>query len=118
MPSADNFCKQFGPRSGLTKLFDTLMVFLKEFFKKVDFEINQQTTIKHEKLRKMPKVNITIMINLLSDMTAWFNFRNQSNSADTHQRVLLHTEIMIPLLGKVGTKQLFFYYLLPLTSVV
>ena len=28
----------------------TLMVFLKEFFKKVDFEKNQQTTNKHEKL--------------------------------------------------------------------
>ena len=44
--SADNFCKQFGPRSDPTisraksgsKLFDTLMVFLKEFFRKVDFE--------------------------------------------------------------------------------
>ena len=39
--SADNLCKQLGPRSGLTeprslarsKLFDTLMVFLKEFSK-------------------------------------------------------------------------------------
>ena len=50
---ADNFCKQFGPRSGPTKrrawsrskLFDTLMVFLKEFFdNKNDFEINQQAT--------------------------------------------------------------------------
>ena len=30
-------------------LFDTLMVFLKEFFEKVDFEKNQQTTKKHEK---------------------------------------------------------------------
>ena len=48
--SADIFCKQFGTRSGLTKcrswpgskLFDTLMVFLKEFFEKVDFEKNQQ----------------------------------------------------------------------------
>ena len=38
--SADNLCKQFGPRSGLTtcrawygsKLFDTLMIFLQEFF--------------------------------------------------------------------------------------
>ena len=29
------------------KLFDTLMVFLKEFFKKVDFEKNQQTTKEH-----------------------------------------------------------------------
>ena len=39
-------CKHFGPRSGPTtcppwsgsKLFDTLMVFLKEFFENVDFE--------------------------------------------------------------------------------
>ena len=46
MSSADNLGKQFGPRSGATKcqalsgskLFDTLMVFLKQFFKKVDFE--------------------------------------------------------------------------------
>ena len=45
--SADNFCNQFGSRSGLTKCrtwsrsnsFDTQMVFLKEFFEKVDFEI-------------------------------------------------------------------------------
>ena len=44
--SADNLCKQFGPRSGPTKcrawsgskLFDTLTVYLKEFFEKVDFE--------------------------------------------------------------------------------
>ena len=49
---ADSLCKQFGPGSGQTecqtrsesKLFDTLMVFLKEVFKKVDFEKNQQTT--------------------------------------------------------------------------
>ena len=51
--SADTFCKQFGPRSGPTrcwvysvsKLFDILIVFLKEFFKKKNyFEKNQQTT--------------------------------------------------------------------------
>ena len=50
MSSADNFCKQFGPRSGLTKcqawsgsnLLDTLMVFLKinfwkgQFWKKIN----------------------------------------------------------------------------------
>ena len=44
--SAENFCKQFGPRSGLTncrawsgpKLFLTLIVFRKLFFEKVDFE--------------------------------------------------------------------------------
>ena len=42
----DNLCKQFGPKSGPTKclawygskLFGTLMVFLKNFLKKVDFE--------------------------------------------------------------------------------
>ena len=44
--SADNLCKQFEPRSGPTKcrarsgskLFDTLIVFLKEFFEKNHFE--------------------------------------------------------------------------------
>ena len=63
--SADNFFKQFRTRSGRTecrawsgsKLFDTLMVFLKEFFEKVDFEKNQQTTKKHEKLPSRQRVN-------------------------------------------------------------
>ena len=44
--SADNLSKMFGPRPGPTKcracsgskLFDTLKVFLKEFFQKDDFE--------------------------------------------------------------------------------
>ena len=53
--STDTFCKQFGPRSGPTacrsssgsKLFDTLQVFLKEFFEKVNFEKEtQQMTTK------------------------------------------------------------------------
>ena len=52
MSSADNFCKQFGPRSGPLKssgliwvqTVDTLKVFLKEFFKKNDFEKRQQAT--------------------------------------------------------------------------
>ena len=55
--SADNLCKQFGPRSGGTKcwawsgsnLLDTEMVFLKEFFEKFEFEKNQLTAEKHEK---------------------------------------------------------------------
>ena len=33
VPSADDLCNYFG-----SKLFDTLIVFLKEYFKKVDFE--------------------------------------------------------------------------------
>ena len=38
--SAHNLCEQFGPRSGPTesKLFDTLLTFLKELFEKVKFE--------------------------------------------------------------------------------
>ena len=35
------------------KQFDTLIVFLKEFFEKIDFEQIQQTTKKHEKLLRM-----------------------------------------------------------------
>ena len=45
--SADNLCKQFGPRSGPTefwsrsgsKPFDTVIVFLKEFLLKVNFKL-------------------------------------------------------------------------------
>ena len=64
--SADDLCKQFGPRSGPTKcrawsgskLFDTLMIFLKEFFKKVNFEKNQQTAKKHAKSPKCCKLKV------------------------------------------------------------
>ena len=63
--SADNLCKQFGPRSDPTscrsgydsKLFDIMKVLLKEFFAKVDFEKNQQTTKKHAKLPSRHRVN-------------------------------------------------------------
>ena len=59
VPSAGNFRKQFEPRSGPTKcrawsgskLFDTLMVFLK-----ISFEKNQQTTKKHAKLPSRQRV--------------------------------------------------------------
>ena len=62
--SAGNFCKQFGTRPGPTfstkcqarsgyKLFDTLMVLLKEFFEKVYFEKIQQTTNINAKLTSM-----------------------------------------------------------------
>ena len=58
MSSADNLCKQFGPRLGSTfcqagsefELFDTPIVLLKEFFDNVNFEKNQQTAKKHKKL--------------------------------------------------------------------
>ena len=41
-----------GPTIDL-ELFDISMVLLKEFFQKVNFEKNQQTTKKHEKLPSM-----------------------------------------------------------------
>ena len=43
-------------RSG-SKLFSTLMAFLKEFLIKVDFEKNQQTTKKHAKFPIRQRVN-------------------------------------------------------------
>ena len=63
LSSSDNLCKQFGPRSGPTecrslsgsKLFDTLIVFLKDFFEKVYFE-KSAGALKHEKLPSMQGV--------------------------------------------------------------
>ena len=43
MSSANSLCKQFGPRS---KLFDTLIIFLKFFFEKVDFEKSADDKVK------------------------------------------------------------------------
>ena len=60
--SADNLCKQFGPRSDPTNccpqsgsnLFDTQMVFLEAFLEKSDFKENQQT-INRKKHEKFPR---------------------------------------------------------------
>ena len=65
--SAADLCKEFGSKSGPTKhlalsgskLFDSLIVFLNIFFKKVDFEKNQQTTKYHEKLPSIERLNQT-----------------------------------------------------------
>ena len=68
-----DLCKQLGPESSPTfcwawsksKLFDTLMVFLKEFFKKVDSEKNQQTTNIHIHFPSCKVLSILIMHNIL-----------------------------------------------------
>ena len=53
--STDNFRKQLGPRSNL---FDTNMLFLKGFLKKLILKKNRQTTKKkYEKFPKMQRVN-------------------------------------------------------------
>ena len=63
MPSVDNFANSLDPdlarqnvRPDLDSNCLTLMVLLKEFFEKVDFEKNQQTSKKHEKLPRMQRV--------------------------------------------------------------
>ena len=48
-----NFCKIFWPykaQQACSKLFDTLMEFLKEFCEEVYLEKNQQMTKKHEEI--------------------------------------------------------------------
>ena len=45
LSSADELCKQFGPRSGPTELFDALMVLLKELSEKLILK-NRQITKK------------------------------------------------------------------------
>ena len=73
MSSADNFCEQFDPdqaRQNVGPDLDAnclkLIVFLKEFLEKVDFENkNQQTTKKREHLSrgqrgKVEFINITV----------------------------------------------------------
>ena len=62
--SADNLCKQFGPRSGPTKcrawsgskLFDILKCIPERFFPKSWFEKNQQTTKKNAILPRRQRV--------------------------------------------------------------
>ena len=56
MSSTDHLCKQFGPRSG-SKLYDTLIVFLKDFMKKVNIPQVSTQQQKHEKLTSMQRVN-------------------------------------------------------------
>ena len=51
-------------------LFDTQMVFLKEFFEKDDFEKNQQMTKKQEKIQVNIKEKYGNMFGLPTDLKA------------------------------------------------
>ena len=65
VPGADNICKQFGPRSGPTqrrsrsgsKPFDTLIVFLKDFFKRLILKKKSADDNKIIKISSMQIVN-------------------------------------------------------------
>ena len=75
--STDNLCKLFGPRSGKkkcqawsdTNLFDTLMVFFRIFFGKVNFEKHQQTIKKN-----MQNYTAWKELNFASDLMPWRKF--------------------------------------------
>ena len=59
---SDNLCEQFDPDQDRSKLFDTLMVFLKDFLKKLILKkkkINKQMTKRHEKLPYWQIVQMT-----------------------------------------------------------
>ena len=68
MSSVDNLCKQFGPRSGPqisqawsgSKLFNTMMVSLKELFKKDNFWKKSTDDLTYEKLPSMQRDKSTI----------------------------------------------------------
>ena len=96
--SADNFCKQLGSRSGNpkhrdwsgSKQFDTLMAFLKEFFKKCDFEKIRRRQKSHEKLLSMQSVKtLCLTIDLAwvnADKPEWFR-RCRNFNPFTAQRI-------------------------------
>ena len=96
--SADNLSKQFKDwtqirtyiLSVLTwiKLFDTLMVFLKEYFEKVDFEKNQLTTKFFEKLPSMKRFFCYWNISLNSGPPGYNTF-SMLNSAE-HENYPAH----------------------------
>ena len=56
---SDNLCEQFDPDQDRSKLFDTLMVFLKDFLKKLILKKNKQMTKRHEKLPYWQIVQMT-----------------------------------------------------------
>ena len=56
---SDNLCEQFDPDQDRSKLFDTLMVFLKDFLKKLILKKNKQMTKRHEKLHYWQIVQMT-----------------------------------------------------------
>ena len=60
----DYICKQFGPSSGLTgsKLFDTLIVFLKEFFEKSNLKKVSRRQQKHENYPACKRLTVSVLL--------------------------------------------------------
>ena len=91
--------KQFGSRSGRSKLLgliciqtvDTLVVFLKEFFKKVDFEKKMQTTKKHAKLPSRQRINPVVKWAISSFNISMWGVCMQSSPNTPHYNTDLNT---------------------------
>ena len=91
--SADNICKQFGPKLGLTKCqvwsvsnqFDTLMVFLKEFFEEINFEKKSADDKICEKLYSMQSETGIEKLLVSADRKYWRLLITFANSLDPNQ---------------------------------
>ena len=98
MPPADNHCQQLRPRSSVGPDLDpnclTLLVFLKEFFFKIDFEKNQQTTKMHAKLptKKLTcssanKIQLCFYF-LYDKIRKWYHYNKESSHPNPPDSVL------------------------------
>ena len=101
MSSAENLSKQFGPRSvaknirawsGI-KLFDTQVVFLREIFKKVNFEKKQQTTKSMQNTKCRQRVLMLSYLSALSIIHLLWKINIVfAGTSDIHAQVSLPLE--------------------------
>ena len=104
MLSADNICKQIGPRSGSTKcwawsgcnLFGAPMVFLKEFFENVDFKKSADDK-KHEKFSRGLGQRVKVLsVGLSSMCTKRVEYGKLNNiSANCNKNCLLFSSAVM-----------------------
>ena len=57
LPSTDNLCKQFVPSSGMTKMFDTLIINLDFFCETKDWQTSESMKITHHPASREPRTN-------------------------------------------------------------
>ena len=100
LSSADNLCKQFGSRSGPTKcwawsgskLFDTLLIYLKEYFDSFNYEKKNQQTAKHVQLPSF--IWVIIMVSFVWDVdwekSVWVTHINSHTHLQWFQNIFSH----------------------------
>ena len=114
--SADNFCKQFGLRSGLTicrawsesKLFDTLKVFLYKFFENIIFEKIQQTPkLIFEKLHRKYLLLSLIFIENQENIATYGNSVMTYMDLDNKYLTESHMKNILPVYQKCSSFNIF-----------